>query len=138
MLLKRESSCSRNFRFHLNGKIEMSKTKVILSLALATLLGTIVASQSKAQVVVLGPSVGARIAPPIVAPLPLVGPRVVYRAPYIAPGPSYRTYAPVVPAVRYAPTSVFRPAVVGPGIGGFPNVYRPGQPIRNALRFAIP
>ena len=122
----------------------MSRMKVFFALALATLLGSIAATQVSAQVYVYGaPVFGPRIIAPV--PYPVVqGYRVpAYVAP-VAPVVTYNAYRPVVVAPPvYNPagvvvTSRYRPAVVGPGIGGFPNVYRPGQPVRNALRFAIP
>ncbi len=65
--------------------------------------------------------------------------------------PSYSTYRPVVPATVpavvpvapatvpvYSAASVYRPGVVGTGIGGVPTVYTPGQPLRNMLRYIAP
>lgn len=119
----------------------MSRMKVFLALGIATLLGSIAATQVSAQVFVYG--------------APVVGPRVVARAPYpvvrgyrvptvVAPVVSYNTYRPVVVAPPvYNPVGVvtgpiYRPTVIAPGIGGLPNAYVPGQPVRNTLRFAIP
>ncbi len=118
----------------------MSRLKVFLALAAASLLGSVVATQVSAQVYLYGPpAFGPRVMAPV--PYPVVR---SYRPAYVAPVVSYNAYRPVVVAPPvYAPVGVvvtprYRPAVVAPGIGGFPNVYRPGQPVRNALRYAIP
>lgn len=123
-------------------------------------LGFLMLGSAQAQVVVLRPGVGpvgfgpAFVAPPVArayrvaTPVPAVAYGIpTYRAGYVAPASfvprsyatpytSYRPVYPVAPAVVAVPA--YRPAVVGPGIGGLPNVYVPGQPVRNALRFAIP
>ncbi len=113
----------------------MSKLKITLALAASLVLGAIVATHTHAQVFVYGPSVGVRVAPVIARPYP-----VVYAAPRVMAPPvvSYSAYRPVVAAPIYSPVVRVRPAVIGPGIGGYPNVYVPGQPVRNALRFTIP
>ena len=110
---------------------------------------------ARAQVVVYSPYMRPVVphvayAPPVpvvqVAPVaPVVSAYRPAVTTYVAPAATvraYSTYRPVVPAYAapIVPVSprYYRPAVVGPGIGGFPNLYRPGQPVRNALRFAIP
>ena len=80
---------------------------------------------------VVSPSV---VSPSVVAPS-VVAPSVVASPPvYIAPVPT-TVARPVTVA---APTVLYRPAVVGSGIGGLPTVYVPGQPVRNALRYVLP
>lgn len=114
----------------------MRKLQITLALAAVFVIGTFAANQSQAQVFVYGPSVGIRVAPPMIpGPYPVVAyPRTYVAPPVVA----YRSYRPVVAAPVYSPVVRVRPTVVGPGIGGFPNVYVPGQPLRNALRFTIP
>ena len=85
--------------------------------------------------------------PIVVAPVPV---QVVtaYRpvAPtYVAPAAVYSTYRPVypvAPAPIYAPAygtvARYRSGYVGPGLGGAPSVYTPGQPVRNAIRYVVP
>lgn len=84
--------------------------------------------------------------PVVVAPAPV---QVVtsYRPvvpTYVAPAASYSTYRPVypvIPAPVYAPPAygaVYRTGYIGPGLGGVPSVYTPGQPVRNALRYVVP
>ncbi|MEZ6134320.1 MAG: hypothetical protein R3C53_05345 [Pirellulaceae bacterium] len=129
----------------------------VLSGALGCMI--IMASAVSAQVVVLRPGfgpVGPRgFGPPVVAARYAVPVSPVYRASYIAP-PVYRSsyiaprtytaaptyaYRPAIPVPSFPVVpayTTYRPAVVGPGIGGFPNVYVPGQPIRNAIRYAVP
>jgi DNA-directed RNA polymerase II subunit RPB1 len=62
------------------------------------------------------------------------------RTSYYAPTTSY--YAPTTAyygaTAVAAPVVVGRPAVLGSGSLGQPKVYIPGQPIRNALRWATP
>ncbi len=111
---------------------------------LAGLVSAATAGGAHAQIFV-GPSV---VSPRYVVP-PVIGPRAVVVAPnyvpwrssvVVAPRTTLRPVYPVTPAVappglRGRPLS---PVVIGPGIGGFPNRYVRGQPVRNALRFAIP
>ena len=90
-----------------------------------------VVSPSVVSPSVVAPSV---VAPSVVAPS-VVAPSVVASPPvYIAPVPT-TVARPVTVA---APTVLYRPAVVGSGIGGLPTVYVPGQPVRNALRYVLP
>ena len=126
----------------------MSRWKTFSALTIAATLGFIVAAPASAQVWVAGPPILVpNIAPPFSPPSSY---SVVnsYPAPSVfAPTPVYGAYRPVVvPAVAppvfnpvgaVAPTR-YRPAVVAPGIGGLPNIYVPGQPIRNVLRYALP
>jgi len=91
------------------------------------------------RVVVYSPVVAG---PPVVhayyAPAPVVAysPVVTY-APVVQPAVAY---SPVVTA--YSPVVVRRPAVtpyvIGRGALGQAQVYIPGQPVRNALRFVTP
>jgi hypothetical protein len=90
---------------------------------------------------------------PIIMPAPVVAPVVhttvapmipttTYVAGYgvarpVVVAPTVPVVAPVVSPIG-VPTTLYRPTVVGPGIAGLPNVYVPGQPVRNALRFALP
>ena len=76
------------------------------------------------------------VPPSYVAPASVVSPYVVSRPVYpVAPVvTSLASVVPLAPAV----TSAYRPAVVGAGVGGVPNFYVPGQPVRNALRFVTP
>lgn len=87
------------------------------------------------------------VARPIIVNPPLyAAPRIVAQP--IVALPPVTVASPVTVARPVVPTSVlipaavprslYRPAVVGPGVGGLPNVYVPGQPVRNALRFALP
>ena len=116
-------------------------------------LGCLGASVSQAQVVVYRPIVPGPqviVTPTSYAPIPVVTTySSYYRAPavsYVAPAVSvpavrvYRPYVPVAPVRVPAVVSTVRVrrAVIGRGIGPFPNVYRRGQPVRNAVRFAIP
>jgi len=65
---------------------------------------------------------------------------------YVAPAAAYSTYRPVypfAPAPVYAPPAYgtvarYRSGYLGPGLGGAPSVYTPGQPVRNAIRFVVP
>lgn len=106
------------------------------------------AMPASAQVVVLSPV--PVLAPPMMvmpAPVPVV---TAYRPvvpAYVAPA-AYSTYRPAytlppvpvapLPAYGYGTVARYRTGVVGPGLGGFPSVYTPGQPVRNALRFVVP
>lgn len=139
----------------------MSKLKIVIATGVALMAGGILSSSARAQGFIYGPRiVGPRVVARAIVPVPIAAP--VYRpaivAPvvsayrptyssYVAPAAavhisSYGAYRPVLTAPVYTAPSVvttrIRPAVVGPGIGGLPNVYVPGQPVRNALRFAIP
>ncbi len=126
----------------------MNRTKLVPSLLAAVVLVGVLAELAQAQVFIYGPRVvGPRIAPAVMvpSPYPVVSAYRVptYVAPVVNPVATYRSYRPVVASPVYAPVGVVtttrvRPAVVGPGIGGLPNVYIPGQPVRNALRFAVP
>jgi hypothetical protein len=67
---------------------------------------------------------------------------------YVAPATAYSTYRPAYaapvavvtapPAPVYGTVTRYRTGVVGPGLGGLPSVYTPGQPVRNALRYVVP
>ena len=121
-----------------------------LSLA-AVVLGAVAAASAQAQVVVYRPGFSVPLAPrvlaaPVAYPAPVV---TAYRpviSPYVAPAPvvrysSYRAVYPVAPVYRTSAvvaTTRYRPVVVGRGVGRLPNLYVPGQPVRNALRFAVP
>ncbi len=134
----------------------------LATVALAICGITFGASSADAQfgygVPVYGPS-PIVIAPPVtVAPPVIVAPPVVtsYRPivpTYVAPAAVYSTYRPVYPVapapVYIPPVSVYVPPAygtvtsyragfVGPGLGGIPSVYTPGQPVRNALRYVVP
>lgn len=63
-----------------------------------------------------------------------------YRPVVSATLPAVPAFVPVAPAAVpvYSAASVYRPGVVGTGIGGVPTVYTPGQPLRNALRYLAP
>ncbi len=122
----------------------MNIAKILSSLWIGVLLVGVVAVPATAQVFIYGPpAIGPSVSPVVVVPrpYPVVSP---YRVPgYVVPTAAYSTYRPVVVPPVYAPVGVVttarvRPAIVGPGIGGLPNVYVPGQPVRNALRFAVP
>lgn len=114
------------------------------------------------------PVYGPTIAPPIVVARPVVvapAPVVTAYRPvvptYLAPVASYSTYRPVYPAATvpvatvpvatvpiatvpvYAPPAYgtvarYRSGYLGPGLGGVPSVYTPGQPVRNAIRYVVP
>ena len=137
--------------------------RTLFSLIVAAAFLAFLGQKADAQVVVAGyPAYGLAgysvplPTPPLpgfvpgVAPVPVVS---AYRVGYSAAptrAASYATYRPAYAAVPApivdfpAPVVVapyvarVRPAVVAPGIGGWPNVYVPGQPVRNALRYAIP
>ncbi len=125
----------------------MRKLKMTLVLVVAVVVGSVAASTSQAQVAFYGG--GGFVGPMFPRPYPVV---TAYRGPYashayVAPIAGYGTYRPVVPVPVYrpayrpvgiVPAPLVRPAAIGPGIGGYPNVYLRGQPVRNALRFAIP
>ena len=125
----------------------MSRLRITLAAGLLVMAGGWMAAPAQAQVVVMGrPVVGPRVVARAVLPAPVLPAPVVttYRpvvTSYVAP--TYGVYRPVLaPAPVYRSpvvvTTRVRPAVIGPGIGGLPNVYVPGQPIRNTLRFALP
>ena len=89
------------------------------------------------------------VAPPIIAAPPPVQIVSAYRPvlpTYVAPAAAYSTYRPVypvAPAPLYVPPSYgtvarYRSGYIGPGLGGAPSVYTPGQPVRNAIRFIVP
>ncbi len=130
----------------------MFKLNKLIVPILAIAFATVQASDLSAQVWVGG-----------YGPVPVVAPVVVARpvVPVILPQPTVVTaYRPVVPTVvaPVAAYSVARPAYVapvavvpapvtvaryrtgyiGPGLGGYPTVYTPGQPIRNAVRYVVP
>lgn len=125
----------------------MSIAKILQNWLAGVLLAGALAAPTQAQVFIYGPpALGPRLAPvvPVVVmprPYPVV---TAYRLPgYVAPAAAYSAYRPVVAPPVYAPVGVVttvraRPVVVGPGIGGLPNTYVPGQPVRNVLRFAVP
>lgn len=122
----------------------MNIAKILSSLSIGLLLAGALAVPASAQVFIYGPpAIGPRVSPVVVVPRPY--PVVsAYRVPgYVVPAAAYSSYRPVVAPPVYVPVGVVttarvRPAVVGPGIGGLPNVYVPGQPVRNALRYAVP
>ncbi len=82
------------------------------------------------------------VARPVIVNSPIYAARPVVAPPLVAVAPPVTVARPVVPTSvvipAAVPRSLYRPAVVGPGVGGLPNVYVPGQPVRNALRFALP
>lgn len=114
----------------------MSTLKIPMALAAVLAVGTLVTNPAQAQTLLVGPPVAIGVAPPIV---PVPYPVVTYPRPYVAPPVvAYSTYRPVVTTPVYTPVVRTLPAYIGSGVGGLPRVYVPGQPIRNALRFAIP
>lgn len=83
-----------------------------------------------------------------VVPTPIYRPTYTvptYTVPtYTAPTYTARTYTAAayrVPAYTppaYGTVTRYRSGYVGPGVGGAPSLYTPGQPVRNALRFVVP
>ena len=132
----------------------MNRSRTLLALAIGGAISMALVSVASAQVVIAGPPVLLpATAPTIVLPssypvvttysIPTTAPRVAgygtYR-PIVAP-PVYVAPVPTTvarPASIVAPNVLYRPAVVGTGIGGLPTVYVPGQPVRNALRYVLP
>jgi len=89
------------------------------------------------------------VARPIVVAPPPVQIITAYRPvvpTYVAPAAAYSTYRPVYPVAPapiyvppvYGTVARYRSGYVGPGLGGAPSVYTPGQPVRNAIRFVVP
>ncbi len=118
--------CSSTFAFSQITLFQPSYSPVVIPAPIAVPVAPIVPTY-------VAPTV--RYAPVIPTPMVATPVRSSYRLPYTVARP----VAPVViaPAVG-VPVTQYRPLVVGPGIGGLPNTYVPGQPVRNALRFAIP
>lgn len=129
----------------------MNKLSIFTVLVVMAGIGAWNVASAQAQVVFYGPTPPSTVvvpAPAVPGPVvagPVVGGPMVtaYPPAVVVPSqPAVTTYRPVLvpPAPYVAPvvTSRYRPTVVAPGIGGWPNAYVPGQPVRNALRFAIP
>jgi hypothetical protein len=123
--------------------------KARLMLSLVAVLG-LFSTSAVAQVVVVGPFPilpPTVVAHPLYVPAPVSGvsayrpivPTYVAPATYSAYRPAYvAPVIPVAPVPTYGSVVRYRTGVVGPGLGGIPSVYTPGQPVRNALRYIVP
>jgi hypothetical protein len=143
----------------------MGTWKLFLATAVLAICGTVcntplASAQVRAYysvgygVPVYGPS-PIPYAPPIVVARPIVVAPVPVQVvtayspvvpTYIAPAAVYSTYRPVYPVApapiyvppAYGTVARYRSGYIGPGLGGAPSVYTPGQPVRNAIRYVVP
>jgi len=118
--------------------------KTIVAVAAIVLLASSTASAAwigGVPYAVPGPVVYSSYMP--VTPYYAAYPSPVYAAPMYAapmyPAPMYAAPVVVAPRVVYRPAVLAPPvAVYSPGVVVYPRVFVPGQPIRNAIRAALP